>query len=533
MLHLLHIGAGFCCIDPIRSTEPDPKHVTRIASSHIHRRRVSPVRLASSPPERRPPICTADELHRVSVSNSDWKLALWRYLPSPKAQLRNHPLLLLSGVATNAIGYDLSPESSFARYMAAQGFDTWILEVRGAGLSTHGDNLEEDEEFIDNLSRIDSAVNDGQSSASSARLWGLKNFGASFDSEVPHMKRGGSHVLTKYEEVQISPRLMEIFTRMSDRVASILDSLEGGQNSAVSSQIKDFNHRLQTIFGGQQLFPAQVLNLQERVTATLEGLQKQLEMIVKYDWDFDHYLEEDVPAAVEYIRAQCQPRDGKLLAIGHSMGGILLYAMLSRSGFDGKDSGLASVVTLGSSLDYTPSRSSFKMLLPLAKPAQALNIPFIPVGPFLSTVYPLVKHPPYVLSWLNSQISAQNMMDQELFEKLVLNNFCTVPSKLLLQLATAFQKGGLRDRNGSFFYKDHIRKSNVPVLAVAGDQDLICPPEAVYETVKLIPEELVTYKVFGEPGGPHYAHYDLVGGRVAADDLYPCITEFLIQHDMP
>lgn len=29
-------------------------------------------------------ICTADELHYVSVPNSDWNLALWRYLPSPK-----------------------------------------------------------------------------------------------------------------------------------------------------------------------------------------------------------------------------------------------------------------------------------------------------------------------------------------------------------------------------------------------------------------------------------------------------------------
>ena len=33
------------------------------------------------------------------------------------------------------------------------------------------------------------------------------------------------------------------------------------------------------------------------------------------------------------------------------------------------------------------------------------------------------------------------------------------------------------------------------------------------DTVKLIPKNLVTYKVFGEPEGPHYAHYDLVGGR--------------------
>lgn len=56
----------------------------------------------------------------------------------------------------------------------------------------------------------------------------------------------------------------------------------------------------------------------------------------------------------------------------------------------------------------------------------------------------------------------------------------TVPFKLLLQLTTVFRNGGLRDRSGTFCYKDHLHKSNVPILAVAGDQDLICPPEAVY-----------------------------------------------------
>lgn len=89
------------------------------------------------------------------------------------------------------------------------------------------------------------------------------------------------------------------------------------------------------------------------------------------------------------------------------------------------------------------------------------------------------------------------------------------------------------------------------------------------ETVKLIPEHLVTYKVFGEPKGPHYAHYDLVGGRLvcksfsillpfgrwyitylkiyfpylcthfhdlsskmqAVEQVYPCIAQFLSSHD--
>lgn len=57
-------------------------------------------------------------------------------------------------------------------------------------------------------------------------------------------------------------------------------------------------------------------------------------------------------------------------------------------------------------------------------PVQALNIPVIPIGTILAAAHPLASHPPYVLSWLNTQISAQGMMHPELFEKLVLNNFC-------------------------------------------------------------------------------------------------------------
>lgn len=42
----------------------------------------------------------------------------------------------------------------------------------------------------------------------------------------------------------------------------------------------------------------------------------------------------------------------------------------------------------------------------------------------MAAAYPLASHPPYFLSWLNPQISVQNMMHPEMLEKLVLNNFC-------------------------------------------------------------------------------------------------------------
>lgn len=57
-------------------------------------------------------------------------------------------------------------------------------------------------------------------------------------------------------------------------------------------------------------------------------------------------------------------------------------------------------------------------------PAKAVNLPVVPVGALLAAIYPLASYPPYLLSWLNPQISAQNMMHPELFERLVLKNFC-------------------------------------------------------------------------------------------------------------
>ncbi|KAL6577636.1 hypothetical protein OROMI_009964 [Orobanche minor] len=472
----------------------------------------------------KPSICTADELHYVTVNNSDWRLALWRYNPSPQAPPRNHPLLLLSGVGTNAIGYDLSPGSSFARYMCGQGFDTWVLEVRGAGLSMQGSDSKKVERLAHAKSdQMEAAAENVTNPLPADHLSSMVQSNLE-NSETAVANEEPTGIATAWDESRLVTEVSETFIRLSERLSGFLSE---------AGQIKDLSQKLVDIIEeGQRTVSPQFFDLQERLLATVDDFQKQLDLIVKYDWDFDHYLEEDIPVVMEYIRGQCKPKDGRLLAIGHSMGGILLYAMLSRYSSKRRDPGFAAIVTLASSLDYTSSRSTLRLLLPFADPAQALNVPVVPLGALLSAAYPLSSHPPYVLSWMNDLISAQDMMHPELLKKLILNNFCTIPAKLLLQLTTAFREGGLRDRSGQFFYKDHLHKSNVPVLALAGDRDLICPSEAVYETVKLIPEHLVTYKVFGEPDGPHYAHYDLVGGRMAVEQIYPCIVQFLSHHDL-
>ncbi|XP_059308748.1 uncharacterized protein LOC132059927 [Lycium ferocissimum] len=517
----------------------------------------------------KPSLCTADELHYVSVNNSDWKLALWRYIPPPQAPKRNHPLLLLSGVGTNAIGYDLAPGSSFARYMSGEGFDTWVLELRGAGLSVQESDSTKIEKSANIVSeQMEAAADNATDKVLSAAPQSTDVQSTLEESDIAVVKEEPTAIATMWDESRVVNQLSETFMLLSERVSGFLNEsqsrimsaklfdqisklledsflyerfnetrgkllslLETRQNSAVADQVKDLTQKLVNIIEeGQRSVSPPLVDLHERLTTTIEDFQKQLDLIVKYDWDFDHYLEEDVPAAMEYIKAQTAPKDGKLLAIGHSMGGIVLYARLSQCGSERREPGLAAIVTLASSLDYTSSKSALKMLLPLADPAQALNVPVVPLGALLAAAYPLSSRPPYVLSWLNDLISAADMMHPELLKKLVMNNFCTIPAKLLLQLTTAFREGGLRDRSGKIFYKDNLHKCNVPVLAVAGDKDIICPPEAVHETVKLIPEHLATYKVLGDANG-HYAHYDLVGGRMAAEHVYPCIIQFLSRYD--
>lgn len=48
----------------------------------------------------------------------------------------------------------------------------------------------------------------------------------------------------------------------------------------------------------RRFIPARFLGVQENFSIALEDLQQQFDLIFKYDWDFDHFLEEDVPAAV-------------------------------------------------------------------------------------------------------------------------------------------------------------------------------------------------------------------------------------------
>jgi hypothetical protein len=225
-------------------------------------------------------------------------------------------------------------QASFARHMSMQGFDTWIVEVRGAGLSTRESELAAtntksditpDPNFDESsTTKASIAVPAENMSSSQPQISEVpvitdKNMVGTSISEEPQLVTKLSNALAQLGETFSGyvkdSRLKNIADSFFDRVSElapaaslasleevsqrILGLLELPQTSVISDQISNLSQRLVKILGeNQRSVSPKLFGWQERLSATIEDLQKQLELIISYDWDFDHYLEEDVPAAV-------------------------------------------------------------------------------------------------------------------------------------------------------------------------------------------------------------------------------------------
>ncbi|NOZ87446.1 MAG: alpha/beta hydrolase [Deltaproteobacteria bacterium] len=73
-----------------------------------------------------------DQVHFI-FTRDDFRLALSRY--TAKDVPRGLPVVLCHGLGANAASMDLGPERSLAQYLSQAGRDTWMLELRGCGLS--------------------------------------------------------------------------------------------------------------------------------------------------------------------------------------------------------------------------------------------------------------------------------------------------------------------------------------------------------------------------------------------------------------
>lgn len=112
-------------------------------------------------------------------------------------------------------------QTSFARYMSGQGFDTWILEVRGSGFSTQGMDFKEVGQPLDAM--VDSSVKRGMDGVFPSGRHSTFEPAAFTDSDISTINRESKETVSKSGDLKLVTKFMETFLRLSEKLAGFLN----------------------------------------------------------------------------------------------------------------------------------------------------------------------------------------------------------------------------------------------------------------------------------------------------------------------
>lgn len=243
----------------------------------------------------------------------------------------------------------------------------------------------------------------------------------------------------------------------------------------------------------------------------------------RYDWTFEDYVQHDGPAAIRTVLRHAGAE--RLHWVGHSMGGMIAYALLMSPAGEK----IASAVTLGSPtmsdvghplLDFGIPYRNLLEYLPARLPLGTLMRLGAPVAPLLFNSFrSLIAD----LGW------REGNADVHLLRTLMLTAVDDVPTSLLREFARWYETKRMRDRYQMFDFTEHLERITAPVLVIAGSRDGLTPVRDLRRVYERIGSPHKEFKVVGKAQGfsNDYSHVDLVLGLHAPDEVYPLVHAWL------
>jgi predicted alpha/beta hydrolase len=239
----------------------------------------------------------------------------------------------------------------------------------------------------------------------------------------------------------------------------------------------------------------------DRMSIAPEGRQ--------HSYDFDDIVTQDVPAAI--ARIQEITGFGRVMWLGHAMGGQLLYAHLARGGAQD----IAAAITLCAPVTFEVPKSHARLAAAVAR--------LVPEGWLIPT---------RALQQLIAPITSTEMasplaLDTEgpLLRGMMLHGSEDVEVGLLRQITRWLQSGTLTDRHDQLDYLAAIRGIEIPLFGVAAKGDPICPPTSARPALEALHPAHIKWKLLDEDWG----HVDVLMGRRAPKLLFPELVAWLVQ----
>lgn len=245
----------------------------------------------------------------------------------------------------------------------------------------------------------------------------------------------------------------------------------------------------------------------EVFNAELRGHGRSRRAGAKPSHTLAHAVNEDLPAALE-LAARHGP-SGRCFMLGHSLGGIVAYAVAARG-----HARIAGVVTLGAPLVFGRGSATLSLLrkgIARAGVNPATSFPMAQIRAALRRSASL-----WDLSWIPAPLRAwaPGSMEPELRDS---------------YLRTAFDGGSFGELHGVFDAQDAVAAAwsqcATPALIIAGSADLLAPTASVRPGFDLHPGPDRSWAELP------FGHGDLLLGRDAPRRVWPLVTRWLTARD--
>lgn len=238
-------------------------------------------------------------------------------------------------------------------------------------------------------------------------------------------------------------------------------------------------------------------------------------------FDFDTFWQQDLPAVIGYVRAHSG--GGEIDYVGHSMGGMILYAYLSQGG-----DGINAAVTLGSPTRLDWGSPRYPVLNSLAENVLPGNL-VLPSAFGAAATVALQGEIPGELGEL-ILYNPENV-SKETWKRLMATAIGDVSAAVLRQLARMLVTGGFTSADQQLDFRRDMGNIRVPILVVAGKLDRIGSVPAVKDGYRALggPKEWI---LLGEEYGEQadYGHMGMVIGERAPSEVFPRVLSFLDRH---
>jgi pimeloyl-ACP methyl ester carboxylesterase len=235
-------------------------------------------------------------------------------------------------------------------------------------------------------------------------------------------------------------------------------------------------------------------------------------------WNFDTYLSQDIPAALDEVRAAT--RSDSVLWVGHSQGALL--GLVAAGLFPTR---IAGVVALAPPTHFH-AQTALRRLLPFAFLATGRGHRFLAraATPIAGWFHPGLAQ----FAWNSRNI------DRLVYRQVLANVVEDVPPQVFRQFLDWMRRDRFASVDGLTDYRARLSGARQPALFVSGAVDLLAPPEAVRAGYELWAGEKEYWNAGRTAGlSVDYGHSDLIFGRNAPDEIYPRIVAWMRAHSEP